>query len=726
MKSIRKYSERRSRMLSVKRSIKRRSRRSVNNKRRSNRRNVKRSIKRSMNSKRRSKRRSAKRSKRSINSKRRRSKMYDGGQKRKLESESSSSSSKKVKKEESPTDYFKEIPQPIMGKILNFLKGDELLNLHVTSKDKDVLKLVESDVYLKQYHSYLYIFEDSFRNRINDVLTERGINSKLHLDLSESGMTTFPNLSMFDRLVDLNLDHNGGLLNPTNIELLPRSLQILKLNDTGLTTFPNLSEFGELVELDLRDSYIIITENIDNLLPRSLKKLGLTKFTIFPNLSMFDKLMELELDGNDTRSFDENMASLLPPNLQKLYLDLGARSITVSNIIRIPNLTITKFDELVELSLRWDMMGVDDDDLSFGENIGLLPPNLKILHLNGVLTTFPNLSRFGKLVDLDFYPDSFIDIPENLGELLPAGLKKLTKTKTFEDRYSCSMTVFPDLSMLAELVELDLGNNSENIIETPENIESLLPKGLKKLSLICLNTTTVPNLKMFEQLVELGLELNSGGDPAHITPPSKIFELLPPNLQKLSLHHSTITTYPDLSMLDKLDELDLTYNRVMNNKEVERLLPRALKKLKLHHNREIKTFPDLSILSELIELDLEHNKNMIIDENVAMRLPRSLQKLKLGWCNLGAYPDLSMLRNLEELDFDYRFASLEHTGKLLPTSLKKLNSGKVDITKYPNLSMLTNLVELNLECDGYILPENIRELLPTSLHKLNDKIIHLI
>jgi hypothetical protein len=305
---------------------------------------------------------------------------------------------------------WEQIPECLIGKIAGLLEDKDLNNLSLTSKNnKQILELVDEDIFLSSNYSSLYITDDSFRNIINDILKKR--NKKLRLTL-DSGfkLKTFPDLSSLDELVELNFEFSDFII-PENIaDLLPRNLQILTFWECFLSRIPNLSSLHELVELEYSDDFDEL-ENISELLPINLQRLKIgfcDRLKSFPNLNMFEKLVELQLNDNCRMTFPENMVKLLPPNLEKL---------------RICCDVMTAFPDLSSVSKLEDL-DITDCNFTLPENLGeFLPPNLKKLKLTPTPSLFNNFnsSTLNKLLEteLEFYDEEVSQIiDEKLRTLL--------------------------------------------------------------------------------------------------------------------------------------------------------------------------------------------------------------------------------------------------------------------------------------------------------------------
>jgi len=440
-----------------------------------------------------------------------------------------------------------QMPESLMGKIGGLLESSDLYNLSVTSKDnKQILELAEKDIFLTKDLSTKYLADNDYRKKINSVLDSR--NTKLHLDLSDSSeFRTLPNLSTFNKLAGLNLSSNYKMYIPKNLEeTLPKSLRILKLCDCfELREFPDLRKFTNLVELDLSDNDDISTpQNIAELLPRSLQILKLCQCQLlkFPDLSMLVNLVEFSSYSDNNITIPKNIGELLPKSLQKLYWSPVP---IVDNIMNVPDLIM--FEGLIELGLSCDGFFVET---TFPENIGdLLPTNLQKLEIRHcVVTAFPDLRMFGKLLELDFNDGTSVNIPVNLGELLPKNLQVLK----FED---CEGTIFPNLSMLDKLVELDLSCSNEMTFNVNLGLGKVLPQSLEKFS--CQNSFGVfPDLSSLNKLMELDLSRNY-----NMFVHNQIQKRLPMNLKKLNLGSCELRIFPNLSMLDKLEELRVDLRR---------------------------------------------------------------------------------------------------------------------------------------------------------------------
>lgn len=406
-----------------------------------------------------------------------------------------------------------------------------------------------------------------------------------------------------------------------------------------------LAEKDILLSKDLSAKYLAKNENnfrkkIDAVLDSRNTKLHLdlsdsSEFTAMPNFSMFHKLAGLNLSSNYKMTIPKNVEELLPKSLQILKLS------DCFQLRTFPDLR--KFTNLVELDLS------DNDDMTTPRNvIELLPRSLKILNLcKCQLLAFPNLSMLENLVEFSSYSDNNITIPKNIGELLPKSLQKLHWSPV---PIVDNIMNVPDLIMFEGLIELGLSGGGFEEITFPENIGDLLPTNLQKLEIRHCAVTAFPNLSMFSKLIEL--DFNDG---TSVTIPENIGKLLPRNLKKLRFEDCEGPVFPNLSMLDKLVEFDFTSSNEMTiniNLGIGKLLPMSLEKLSCRNR--FRVFPDLSLLNKLVELDLSGNHIMFVHSDIRKRLPQNLKKLNLGSCALGNFPNLSMLDKLVEVKVDLR------------------------------------------------------------------------
>jgi hypothetical protein len=385
------------------------------------------------------------------------------------------------------------------------------------------------------------------------------------------------------------------------------------------------------------------------------------------------------------------------------------------------NLSVTSKDNIQVLGLSEKDISLGSDnsvryinDDSFRKNIDdILKKRNTNLNLNfgfeNDLETFPNLSSVHTLVELDLdYGEEMTS--ENIRELLPLNLQKLTLS-------FCDDLKIENLSSLFNLVELNLIEHSTII---PENIGELLPNLRILLLSCCDNMKTFPNLSLVHKLTELDLS-----DNYEMTIPKNIAKLLPPNLEKLRLSHCRkLRNFPNLRSADKLLELDLSENEnmVIPKNKIEKLLPPNLKKLNISNfdfdYNYIPNFPNLSFLDNLVELDIT-SCDITIPENVVELLPKNLQKLKLiseKCLNLRA------LDKLVELNFQYQdpcgsvFLNRKETCEddtPIEILAKTLFNVRVDhVSKFNSSTSITGI-------------ENWRPLLPKNLKKLNEKKINI-
>jgi hypothetical protein len=301
--------------------------------------------------------------------------------------------------------------------------------------------------------------------------------------------------------------------------------------------------------------------------------------------------------------------------------DLYNLSLTNKDNIRV----LVLADKDVSLSPYYSLRYMNDNFFKNKINDILKKRNTS-LNLNfgyeNDLKAFPNLSSVDKLLELNI-GYIYNKIPKNLEKLLPPNLQKL--------KLNCSLgTAFPDLSSLNNLLDLDLHGGNSIWPLSSNNIIELLPLNLTKLKLNGFYFQTFPDLSALVKLIDLDLGKNELTSPDD----NNLGKLFPQNLRALRLSRSFgMTTFPDLSCLDKLAELDLNDNNfpiftltemstIPDPRDIGKLLPINLEKLDLRNCR-LKSFPDLRMLNKLVEIDLTNN-DINIPENLKDLLPPSM------------------------------------------------------------------------------------------------------
>ncbi|XP_048133881.1 disease resistance protein L6-like [Rhodamnia argentea] len=280
-----------------------------------------------------------------------------------------------------------------------------------------------------------------------------------------------------------------------------------------------------------------------------------------------------------------------------------------------------------------------------------------------------------------------------------------------------SLTRLPkSIGELTSLIELDISLTV--IKELPRSIGEL--RNLKVVKMGCTNISKIPdafwNIGKLEQVEASGRfgRLHGNIGPGIYENKSlSILKLeradisklprLPESLTILHLRELRMETFPDISNLTDLKELDLTFARPGDGGESNGLgedwIPRwivdltKLESLSLNSHYVATVSTDLSLPPHLKSLHLDcPNLGRL------PRLPSSLSSLSLQHCeSLRSLEDLSNLKNLSSI-------CLEHCESLRSmedlSNLKKLSSLKIvhsGIAEIQGLGCLENLRELSLD-----------------------------
>ncbi|XP_056174690.1 disease resistance protein L6-like [Syzygium oleosum] len=387
--------------------------------------------------------------------------------------------------------------------------------------------------------------------------------------------------------------------------------------------------------------------------------------------------------------------------------------------------------------------------------------NLKILRMCGSsIRSIPSaIGMLEKLeeIDAEFCRRLEGTIPDDIGRLLSLRILKVSNTRICyiprlpESLLSLhigtnSMKIFPDLSNLINLTELNLeiaqvpefclAEENSIFVDTTElvrdpspwwigrlcNLESLklscdsitvlhadfgLLSELKRLELLCFNLQFLPRLpsSLLCLHIKSSRSLETSIDLSNLKELSELrihscaitdidgLEGLE-NLQTLDLRAlNKLERLPDLSNLKKLNELHLGHCHNLSNLHSIQGLGN-LRILKLMEILQLERLPDLSNLKKLTELHLQQCYSL--SEIQSFEGLENLIMLKLGELPLlERLPDLSNLRKLRKLDIQQCHTLVEIQGTL--DSLEDLCIyGCNSLVEVPDPASFKNLKSLKI------------------------------
>lgn len=337
--------------------------------------------------------------------------------------------------------------------------------------------------------------------------------------------------------------------------------------------------------------------------------------------------------------------------------------------------------------------------------------SLQHLYLSGSMFDYIGKSRrfncdafaeANKLDQLEYLTLKYLGIEE-----LPEGFSKLEKLKYLNMSQNRLKELPKSFGILGELNWLDLSNNEIDIL--PESFEilsslnylNLQSNKLKKLS------TPLYNLDKLEKLHLRYNKINQLNESKSIT----VLE----NLELLDLAHNSLHIMPYLPIMPKLQELDMTGNKMDKlPKNIGRLL--TLEKLKLDDNRLLRLPESIGELIHLQTLSLQSNNISKLPDGMGNL--QSLVKLDLDKNFLAELPfTLMKLKHLERLYLRKNLLEQlpDNLGDLL--SLKSLNIESNPILHLPaSITKLVNLEYLEVRDTSPEVIESVHSLFQHDLH----------
>ena len=289
-------------------------------------------------------------------------------------------------------------------------------------------------------------------------------------------------------------------------------------------------------------------------------------------------------------------------------------------------------------------------------------------------------------------------------------MTQLVNLKTLELK-SCALPVVPmSLRRMYSLTKLDLSNNSISAscgeLRCLTNLEELY-----------LNDCNIPNFRCIDSLVNLKtLELNRNrnltGDISSIGFMS--------NLKNLSMSQCRISNFqmPTNNLL-KLENLDLSYNKLSTLDEIENIPSLKRLDLDIHRDRNVKwDINGIGNLENLEELSLGFDDWKSLPASIGDM--KNMMKLKIR-CPLGIlHPLLFNFQKLEEISFSslstvdlhncfgctvLRISEEEFDIKSLFPSLSEEMLESIQLKEainlFPNLSGINSLRKIKYEISGF-------------------------
>ncbi|XP_048133853.1 disease resistance protein L6-like [Rhodamnia argentea] len=333
------------------------------------------------------------------------------------------------------------------------------------------------------------------------------------------------------------------------------------------------------------------------------------------------------------------------------------------------------------------------------------------LSLCGSLKRLPDsIGNMESLIELDISHSGIDELPDSIGKLKNLKRLKMQKSK---------ISKIPDaLWTIEKLEEIEAFNFNENLhvnigncIHKNESLRILklfraeiyllarLPESLVTLSLDSLKMDTFPDLSNLTNLKELELRFwfrvfvgESDGPVEEYPIPQWIGNLS--KLEFLSLRCHFVTTSPtDLTLPPQLKQLHLECPS--NLLRLPRL-PSSLSSLHLYRCESLCSMGDLSNLKNLSSIFIEGAAIEEIQALGCLENLRDVQLLSLEQVKI--LPDLSNLNKLRSLDVS-RFPNLVEIQGELPESLEALDINSCEsLLKLPDLSNLKNLSSLHISC----------------------------
>ncbi|CAL6106944.1 Leucine-rich_repeat protein [Hexamita inflata] len=524
----------------------------------------------------------------------------------------------------------------------------------------------------------------------------RNLVSLQYLDVSNNHLKNVDRLSLFYNLKELYIGRNE-IKNISKLAKLVR-LQLLDVNTNyGYEDkYPDfLGGLEKLTQLNIIDNYTpykleVIKKFKNRIINGSLQisnhyKLRNLKFISSFNLQKLTihkcQIQNLSL----AQSVTEKYSSVTELNI--VFCDIQDLDALEFKDVKILNLegnklkTIRNFCILQHLE-TFNISKNKFSDISFMQSSPLTTFNAQhnTIKDTSVLTSLPKLKELFLSINEDRY--DYID----LNPLLH--LCQLTKLHIAD----CGAFNIEILRPLTNLEELNISGCTNMGTYRLENQQKLI---VLNLSNIKDSNVKFDFLKQFKCLKELNLSNNRGLDISN----------LPAQLTKLTIVNTAfrhISNIQDIYKLENLQYFDFHHINKINLSPISQMC--RLKHLNLS-KCEINSIQDLKDLTNLEELDISFNLVKIDTEidyfiqsiNISViYLFKSLVKLNLSNSNINNLQAIKQLVNLKELELNENYR-IEITPLQYLTQLTKLGLKDCQIQNIQALMPLHNLEQLNLQ-----------------------------
>lgn len=551
------------------------------------------------------------------------------------------------------------------GNLLNledvFLIDDDLNIRYISNDGKeygDIIKnkILEDETKIrfasKAFSEYISEISGAYENELRfewtKNITSLNINSQEITELID--LVFFPNITKL-YLDKLNLNDLKGIENCTK-------LQEINITSCNIQDFRAMEELSEINKINILYGDI----NIDNLANSSKK---LKKLKIFSLVALTNRINNMK--------FVEN----LPDSIETLYLYSNNIS-KIEGLERKTNLKSLRLDgnniekiECIDNCNKLETLYLNNNHITDITPLAVLE-NLNYLDLRNnpdipgkrnlyTSQSLEKIDKLGKILDKQGTINLDVD---KLG--LFTNYKKLTLSGQ-------NLTTLEPLEGLTELIDLRLNNNSLTLED--EKSQNIL-KSMTNLERLEIANNSVSNLSAISKLNKLtGLFLIGDNNNVNLIEIEDIISNLnylqvstkslqtivncnPEKITKLSLYNSQLTALPDLSVLTKLTNLNLTNN------------PNIL---------------DLSVISKLSSLETLNMSNMNLHKRL-INFSKLTNLTNLNLSNNTLWSDdlenLKSLKNNNNLNIN-----LSNNSIIDATALLELNPNtKIDLTKNINLS----------------------------------------
>ncbi|XP_055954422.1 toll-like receptor Tollo [Patella vulgata] len=464
--------------------------------------------------------------------------------------------------------------------------------------------------------------------------------SLVELEISDSGLTSFPEIRDLDHLEVLNISNNGlesyGMFEK-NCEVANLSLKHIDFSGNAFKTFPNLSNCApNLISLKIcHGAPLKLETNLNDL--GYLESLDLTGTILeghIGNLRNLTKLNVLHLVGvgQMLEFFPRDHPKLKELHLQNVYPDdkliwelghlpdLTQLKLIKCNITSLPSSTFLNLTLLEDLDLS-------DNRISSVEP-GLLDDLVNLRHLNLSHNAITHVYK---------------------GTFTPPGLTKLDISVN-----QIKFITQGSFDNLTDLIQLNLTSNK--IASLPKNIFQHLIS-LENLFLKRNTLKALPSFSKCTKLTHLDLKDNLLNGLT-----STSFEGLV-SLVGISVRNNSLFFVSSMAFKDspELSYIDLSHNQILSiQKHLLYSTPwgnlNKLNFLRLDYNNLTRLSSDLSYFTNLQKLFLDHNK---IDRVYPDMFPESLVLLDLSSNRIRTLGQLmTKLKNLHKLNLQYNYRYL--------------------------------------------------------------------